>query len=176
MASEQDELRRGTLAAGERLPTLQQCALQREEYDHEEQGVAASGRDRVAVLGGVQHIGGLIDVVMARAFVSESPFARRPSVAKAQTQTVDVPVLDADAQKKFDEYLKQNKIASKGRRATDAAHVLRDAIVALMGDAMLARLPDGRCIQRVPQSREYPAKKKAIFKWDQLNEIPAEEE
>lgn len=56
MASEQDELRRGARAAGERLPTLEQCARQREEYEHEER----------KILGGVQHIGGLIDIVMAR--------------------------------------------------------------------------------------------------------------
>ena len=56
MASEQDELRRGAIAGGARLPTLEQCAAQREEYEHEER----------SILGGVQHIGGLIDIVMAR--------------------------------------------------------------------------------------------------------------
>lgn len=56
MANEQDELRRGTRAAGERLPTLEQCAQQRADYEHEER----------SVLAGVQHIGGLIDIVMAR--------------------------------------------------------------------------------------------------------------
>ncbi|MBK8916422.1 MAG: hypothetical protein IPM64_17795 [Phycisphaerales bacterium] len=98
-------------------------------------------------------------------------------MAKTKTNTVqvEVVVLDEDAQKKFDEYLKQNKIASKGRRATDAAQALRDQLVERMAGAMLAQLPDGRCIQRVPQRREYPAKKAVVFEWDQLNEIPAAE-
>ena len=56
MASEQDQLRHGATAAGERLPTLQQCALQGEDYEREER----------SVLAGPQHIGGLIDIVMAR--------------------------------------------------------------------------------------------------------------
>jgi outer membrane cobalamin receptor len=56
MASEQDQLRIGSSAAGERLPTLQQCALQRADYEREER----------SILAGVQHIGGLVDIVMAR--------------------------------------------------------------------------------------------------------------
>ena len=93
----------------------------------------------------------------------------------AKKLKAEVVVLDDEAQSKFDKFLKANKVASKGRRATDESRALRDEIVELMGEAMLAQLPDGRRIQRVPQCRHYPPKRAAVIEWDELNEIPAEE-
>lgn len=61
MDSPQDQLRRGASAAGERLPTLEQCALQREDYEHEDRRLRAGPQPA-----GCRHIGGLIDIVMAR--------------------------------------------------------------------------------------------------------------
>lgn len=57
MGEHHEQLRRGTAVGGERLPTIEQCALQREEYE----------RDQWADLqDGPRHISGLVDLVMAR--------------------------------------------------------------------------------------------------------------
>jgi hypothetical protein len=91
----------------------------------------------------------------------------------AKTLTAEVARLDEDAQAKFDKFQKLSAKASDGRRAGDDARKLKDEIVALMGDCVLAQLPDGRQVQRVHQVRDVPAKKAYSYEFDELKEIPA---
>lgn len=93
----------------------------------------------------------------------------------AKKQTVQIPVLDEKRQKQFDEFKKKQRLASRGRVADNQARALRDEIVEAMVGALLAKLPDGRMIQRVPQEIEYDAKPATTIKFDKLNEIAADE-
>lgn len=91
-------------------------------------------------------------------------------------QTIEIAVLDELRMKQFDEFKKKQRLASRGRTADNAARALRDEIVGAMNGALLAKLPDGRMIQRVPQEIDYDAKPATTIKFDKLNEIAADEE
>ena len=85
--------------------------------------------------------------------------------------TIDVVQLDNKALEEFKEYLKQSRLAARGRRATEKSRALRDKIVALMDGALIAQFPDGRQIMRVPKEIPYESKPATVVKWDELSEV-----
>lgn len=69
----------------------------------------------------------------------------------------------------FDKMQKAKAKAKKAYPAEKQAKECKAAVIEAMGDCMLARLPDGRVIQRVPRSRDMPSKPKHTQTWEDLN-------
>jgi hypothetical protein len=86
-------------------------------------------------------------------------------------EKLPIPLLGEDAQKAFDAFLRESAKAKKGYQAGEKAKEHKTNVIDLMGDARLARLPDGRLIQRIPKSRNMPAKGAHVQQWEELSEV-----
>ena len=87
--------------------------------------------------------------------------------------TEAVAQLDEAMQSKFDTFLKKNEIAKKGSRAGAEAKDLKAEIVAAMGEATIAELPDGRRIQKVHKTGHKRPQPACDYEWWELAELPA---
>lgn len=94
---------------------------------------------------------------------------------KSQPDTIETPLLSAEAQQAFDSY----QCAAEKKRSADAIvrkqKGLKDdacaLIVAEMGDSPLARLPDGRVINRALKCQDRKAQKATTVEWWELSEV-----
>ena len=90
--------------------------------------------------------------------------------------SIPVPTLDADAQRAFDVYEREKAKAAKAYAADAKAKDAKATVIAAMGDSRIARLPDGRLIQRLPRSRNMPAKGAHVQSWEELLEFVESEQ
>lgn len=93
--------------------------------------------------------------------------------AMSKTLSEPVAALDGEAQSKFDSFLKKSEVARKGARAGNEAKALKEEIVLLMGDRLIAQLPDGRRIQKVQKSGHRNPMPASDYSWWELAEMPA---
>jgi hypothetical protein len=84
---------------------------------------------------------------------------------------IAVPMLDDAAQEAFDRYQREKAKAAKAYQADQKAKEAKSAVLEAMGEARMARLPDGRVIQRLPRSRNMPSKPAHVQQWEDLLEF-----
>lgn len=82
---------------------------------------------------------------------------------------VEYVELDAETADLFNKMLLAKSKAKRAYAEEKKARNCKAAVIAAMGEVMFAKLPDGRVIQRVPRSRDMPAKPKHTQRWEDLN-------
>jgi hypothetical protein len=96
---------------------------------------------------------------------------RTPKAAAAATPpALQIPVLDDAAGDAFARYQREKEKARKAWQADAKAKEAKESVIVAMGDHMLAWLPDGRLVQRIPKSRKMPAKAAHTQAWEDLIE------
>jgi len=96
---------------------------------------------------------------------------KRDQPAEPATTSLVLPTLGEELQAEWDRYLREKARAAKGYQADAKAKEAKGTILEAMGAARMARLPDGRIIQRLPKSRQMPSKPAHTQTWEELVEF-----